>query len=255
MDEQKLKDNNNAILTISAGAGGTEAQDWAEMLLRMYLKYSQKKGFKAKVLEIQPGQKAGIKRVNLEVFGHNAYGHLKGEAGVHRLVRLSPFNADNLRHTSFALVEVLPEIEKTGKIVIKPEDLRVDTFRASGPGGQYVNKTESAVRLTHLPTETVVTCQSERLQGANKERALKLLYSKLFQLEFQKQKAQQQEIKSAIKKGKGTAEWGGQIRSYVLHPYKMVKDLRTGVKSSQPEKVLDGDLDKFIEANLRFNRK
>lgn len=246
-------DKNNAILTIVPGAGGTEAQDWSEMLLRMYLRYSQKTGFKTKVLEIQPGQKAGLKRVSLEIIGPYAFGYLKGEAGVHRLVRLSPFNADNLRHTSFALVEVSPEIEKLDKIVIKSEDLRIDTFRASGPGGQYVNKTESAVRITHLPTKTVATCQNERLQGANKEKALKLLYSKLYQLELSRQKAQEQKIKSTIQKGKGTAEWGRQIRSYVLHPYKMVKDLRTKVTSSQPEKVLAGDLGKFIKAELKYD--
>lgn len=244
-------DKKNALLTISAGAGGTEAQDWTEMLLRMYLRYADRAGFKARVLEIHAGQEAGLKNVTLEITGPYAYGYLKNEAGVHRLVRLSPFNADNLRHTSFALVEVLPEIEKLEKITIRPEDLRVDTFRASGPGGQYVNKTESAVRITHLPTGLVATCQSERLQGANKEKALRLLYSKLYQQELQKQKEQEQKIKSTIKKGKGTAEWGSQIRSYVLHPYKQVKDLRTGITSSEPEKVLDGQLDEFIEAELK----
>ena len=239
-------DRRNAILTIYAGAGGTEAQDWTEMLLKMYLKYAEKKGWEAKVLEIHPGQEAGLKQVTFLVKGPYAYGYLKGEQGVHRLVRLSPFNAKNLRHTSFALVEVLPEFDRIPEIKIRPEDLKIETFRASGPGGQYVNKTESAVRITHLPTGITVACQSSRLQGENKERAMKLLYSKLYQyLEKKREKE-----KESLRGGRVAPEWGNQIRSYVLHPYKLVKDLRTGAESTQPEEVLEGELDPFIEAEI-----
>ncbi|MDD5590129.1 MAG: peptide chain release factor 2 [Candidatus Portnoybacteria bacterium] len=244
-------DSSNALLSIYSGAGGTEAQDWAEMLLRMYLRYAEKRGFVAKVLHIHEGQEAGIKNATVEVRGPYAYGHLKGEGGVHRLVRLSPFNANNLRHTSFALVEVLPEFEKPPEIKIDPADLRIDTYRSSGPGGQYVNKTESAVRITHEPTGIVVACQSERSQGSNKEQAMRMLYSKLYQRQLQAQKSQQGEIRSDQKTGQGTAEWGSQIRSYVLHPYKMVKDHRTEVESRQPNNVLDGELDEFIEAEIK----
>lgn len=235
-------DRNRAIISIYAGAGGVDAQDWAEMLLRMYLKYSQKRGWPAKVLHLKEGKEAGLKNATLIIEAANTYGYLKNESGVHRLVRLSPFNANHLRHTSFALVEVLPEIEGVKEITIRPQDLRVDTYRASGPGGQYVNKTESAVRLTHLPTGIVAACQSERLQGENKKKAMRLLYSKLHRLLVEKKEKEIDRLRGEP----ASIEWGHQIRSYVLHPYKMVKDHRTGVKSSQPENVLEGELDKFI---------
>lgn len=245
-------DKNNALLAIYSGAGGTEAQDWAEMLLRMYLRFAERRGFKAKVLHIHEGQEAGIKNATIEIQAPFAYGTFKGESGAHRLVRLSPFNANNLRHTSFALVEVLPEMEEVGKMKIKPEDLRLDTYRASGPGGQYVNKTESAVRLTHLPTGISVACQSERSQGANKETAMKMLISRLYQLELKKQQKEIAGLRADIQTSEGTAEWGAQIRNYVLHPYKLVKDLRTGVESKQPDKVLDGALDEFVEKEIKM---
>ena len=246
---EKLKgqyDKRQAILSIYAGAGGIDAQDWVEMLLRMYLKYCQSQSWPTQVLQIKEGKEAGLKNVTLIVESPYAYGYLKGESGVHRLVRLSPFDADHLRHTSFALVEVLPEFEEIKEIVIKPEDLRIDTYRASGPGGQYVNKTESAVRITHLPTGLVAACQNERLQGANKKKAMKLLYSKLHQY-LSKNKEKEE---SKLKDQSVAIEWGNQIRSYVLHPYKMVKDHRTGVKSGDPQAVLNGKLDKFIETEV-----
>jgi len=244
-------DKNNALLSIYAGAGGTEAQDWAQMLLRMYSRYAERRGFKAKVLHIHEGQEAGIKNATVEISAPYAYGYLKGEAGVHRLVRLSPFNANNLRHTSFALVEVLPEFEKLTEVKIDPNDLRIDTYRSSGPGGQNVNKVETAVRITHIPTGIVVACQIERSQSSNKEKAMIILYSKLFALEQKKQENKTAEIRSVSKVSEGTAEWGAQIRNYVLHPYKLVKDLRTSVESKEPDEVLDGKIDEFIDAEVK----
>ena len=241
-------DKKNAIMSIRAGAGGVDAQDWAEMLLRMYLRYAEKHKFKAQVIHITAGQEAGIKNVTLELNGSFAYGYLRGEAGVHRLVRLSPFDADKLRHTSFALVEILPDFNEMPEIAIRPEDIKIDTYRASGPGGQYVNKTESAVRITHLSSGIVAACQSERLQGANKKKAMKLLQIKLFQKQLQTQEKERKKIQGK----QVAAEWGNQIRSYVLHPYKMVKDLRTKVETNDVEGVLDGELDKFIEAEIKI---
>ena len=244
-------DKRDAVITVYSGAGGTEAQDWAEMLLKMYTRYAEDHNFKVKTLDIASGQEAGIKNATIEISGSYAYGYLKGENGVHRLVRLSPFNADNLRHTSFALVEVLPEIPdleiRQLAEEIKPEDLKIDTFRSSGPGGQNVNVRSTAVRLTYLPTKIVAACQSERSQAQNRERAMKLLYTKLYQ---QKVKEKKQE-KALLRESLPSAEWGNQIRSYVLHPYKMVKDHRTKVETSDAEAVLDGDLDRFIEAEVR----
>lgn len=245
---------NNAILSIYSGAGGTEAQDWAAMLLRMYQRYGERAGFGVKTLHIHEGQEAGIKNATLEIRGPYAYGILKNESGVHRLVRLSPFNANNLRHTSFALVEVLPEMEELGEIVLKPEELRVDTFRSSGPGGQNVNKLETAVRITHIPSGLSVACQSERSQSANKDKAMKLLISRLHQRAQKKQQAEMAQMRSDIQTGEGTAEWGAQIRNYVLHPYKLVKDLRTGAESKEPDRVLDGELDEFIEEEIKLKQ-
>jgi len=239
-------DKNNALLTISAGVGGRDAQDWASMLLRMYTRYAESKDWQITVLHESFGEEGGIKSATLEVKGHYAYGFLKNEAGVHRLVRISPFSPNKLRHTSFAALEVLPEIEAKD-IEIKPEDLKVDTFRSSGPGGQNVNKRETAIRITHLPTGTVVAVQSERSQAQNREKAMQLLASKLHLSQLKKE----EEELSKTKKIKKSAEWGSQIRSYVLHPYQMVKDHRTDYETSQIEKVLDGDLENFIEAELK----
>lgn len=241
-------DNLNAVFTIMAGAGGKEAEDWAFMLLHMYQKYFEKKGFSAIILDELLGEgNEGIKTVAIEVRGKYAYGYLRRESGVHRLVRLSPFSAQNLRHTSFALVDVLPVIKESESVKINPEDLRVDYFRASGPGGQYVNTRDSAVRITHIPTGIAVSCQVERSQLSNKEKAMSMLLSKLHMLEEQKRK---EEI--AKEKGeKVSAGWGNQIRSYVLQPYRMVKDLRTRVETSNTDAVLNGDIDKFIEEEIR----
>ena len=240
-------DARNAILSIHAGAGGTESQDWAEMLLRMYLRWAERRGYKAEILDISPGDEAGIKSAVIEVSGNYACGYLKAEHGVHRLVRLSPFDADHARHTSFALVEVIPEAESDIDVRIEPDDLKVDVFRSSGPGGQHMQKTSSAVRLTHLPTELVVTCQSERSQHQNKETALKILQARLLELKL----AEQAEERVRLKGKHVTAGWGNQIRSYVLHPYKMVKDHRTNYETTNADAVLDGELDGFITAYLR----
>jgi len=240
-------DARNALLTIHAGAGGTESQDWAEMLLRMYLRWAERRGYKAEILDISPGDEAGIRSAVIGVSGDYACGYLKSEHGVHRLVRLSPFNADHARHTSFALVEVMPEAETDIDVKIEPDDLKVDVFRSSGPGGQHMQKTSSAVRLTHLPTGLTVTCQNERSQHQNKETALKILQARLLELEL----AERAEERAKLKGKRITAGWGNQIRSYVLHPYKMVKDHRTDYQTSDADAVLDGELDGFITAYLR----
>ncbi len=245
-------DHNNCILEIHSGAGGTEACDWANMLYRMYLRYCEKHGYKTELLDYQEGDETGIKSATIRVIGTYAYGYLKCEKGVHRLVRLSPFDANNKRHTSFASVEVTPEIEEDDTdIEIKEQDLKIDVYRASGAGGQHVNTTDSAVRITHLPTKIVVTCQNERSQIQNREKAMKLLKNKLRLLEEEKK---ERELANVVGEQKNI-EFGSQIRSYVLHPYSLVKDTRTGVETSNVDKVLDGDLDQFIEAYLKKGGK
>jgi peptide chain release factor 2 len=239
-------DPRNAIVSLHPGAGGTEAQDWAEMLFRMYLRWADRRGYKTEIMEYQPGEEAGTKSVTFTVEGNYAYGHLKAEAGIHRLVRISPFDANSRRHTSFASVFVYPEVDETIKVDINEADLRIDTYRSSGAGGQHVNKTDSAVRLTHLPTNIVVACQNERSQHKNKAMALKILRSRLYELELQKQK-EKMEIYHKTKKD---IAWGSQIRSYVLHPYRMVKDHRTNLEVGNADGVLDGDIDRFIQAYL-----
>jgi peptide chain release factor 2 len=242
-------DASNAIMAIHAGAGGTDAQDWAEMLLRLFFRYAEQKGWNVRLLDESRGGEAGIKSATFLVQGRFAYGTLRGEAGVHRLVRQSPFNSDALRQTSFALVEVLPELEDEADVEIKPDDLRIDTFMSGGKGGQSVNTTYSAVRIVHLPTKITVSCQNERSQTQNREMAMKILKAKL----QQKQEEERQKEKQALRGAYQSAEWGNQIRSYVLHPYKMVKDHRTGVETAQAERVLDGDLDQFVEGFLRWD--
>jgi len=239
-------DNKNCILTIHSGAGGTEAQDWADMLMRMYIRYGEQSNFKITLLDILDGDGAGIKSATIEVTGEYAYGYLKAENGVHRLVRISPFDANKRRHTSFASVFVIPEIDDTIEIEINPADLRIDTYRSGGKGGQNVNKVETAVRITHIPTNTVAACQSERSQTQNKMNAMKLLKSKMYQKELEKQ----EEALDEIEKTKMKIEWGSQIRSYVFHPYNMVKDHRTDIETSDTQGVMNGDLNKFIKAYL-----
>ena len=239
-------DAKNALLTIHPGAGGTESADWAQMLLRMYMRWIERRGFRKELMDLQPGDEAGIKSATVEVTGKYAYGYLKAEAGVHRLVRLSPFDSQNRRHTSFASVFVYPEIEDAVEVEINESDLRVDTYRASGAGGQHVNKTDSAVRITHLPTGIVVQCQNERSQHKNRASAMKILRARLYQFqEDEKKKALE-----AVENTKKRIEWGNQIRSYVLHPYNMVKDHRTGEETSNVDTVMDGDIDAFIYAYL-----
>lgn len=241
-------DQKNAIVSINAGAGGTEAQDWAEMLLRMYVRYGERSRYEVEMLDYQPGEEAGIKSATFFVKGSYAYGYLKSESGVHRLVRISPFDANKRRHTSFASVFVSPEIDEDIQVEIDEKDLRVDTFRAGGKGGQHVNKTDSAVRITHLPTGIVVSCQNERSQHQNRAVAMKVLRARLYELEKEKQREKLEELHSTKK----DIAWGSQIRSYVLHPYRMIKDHRTGYETGNVEPVLDGDLSEFIEAYLLY---
>lgn len=241
-------DKNNALVSVHAGAGGTEAQDWAEMLVRMLLRFSESQKWKAEILDESRGQEAGYKSITFRVVGRNAFGYLKSEHGVHRLVRISPFDAEKMRHTSFALVEVLPELDDSVNVEIKPEDLRIDTFMSGGKGGQSVNTTYSAVRIVHIPTGISVQCQNERSQTQNKEMAMKILRGKLHRLEEEKKAKERQELRGEFK----SAEWGNQIRSYVLHPYHMVNDHRTEFKSTDPESVLEGKLLPLSEAYLRW---
>ena len=244
---QGPNDENNAFLFIQAGAGGTEAMDWAQMLARMYTRWTERHGFSCSVVDEHLGDVAGIKSVTFKIDGEKAYGWLKAEVGVHRLVRISPFNANGKRQTSFASVDVWPDVDDSIEIEINEKDLRIDTYRSSGAGGQHVNKTDSAVRITHIPTNTVVTCQNERSQFQNKDMAMKILRSRLYELELKKREEQDAEAKAAQKK----IEWGSQIRNYVLYPYQLVKDVRTGVEKTDSSAVLDGDLDEFMLAYLQ----
>ncbi|EON73427.1 peptide chain release factor 2 [Lysinibacillus sphaericus OT4b.31] len=240
-------DQNNAILELHPGAGGTESQDWGSMLLRMYNRWAEKRGFKVETVDYLPGDEAGIKSVTLSIKGHNAYGYLQSEKGVHRLVRISPFDSSGRRHTSFVSCDVMPEFDDNIEVDIRTEDLKIDTYRATGAGGQHINTTDSAVRITHIPTGTVVQCQAERSQIKNREKAMTMLKGKLYQLEIDKQQAQLDEIRGEQKE----IGWGSQIRSYVFHPYSMVKDHRTSEETGNVGAVMDGDLDPFINAYLR----
>jgi peptide chain release factor 2 len=244
-------DKNNAILELHPGAGGTESQDWGSMLLRMYTRWAEKKGFKVETLDYLPGEEAGIKSVTLLIKGHNAYGYLKAEKGVHRLVRISPFDASGRRHTSFVSVEVMPEFNEDIEIEVRSEDIKVDTYRSSGAGGQHVNTTDSAVRITHIPTGIVVTCQSERSQIKNREKAMKMLKAKLYQKKLEEQQQELAQLRGEQKE----IGWGNQIRSYVFHPYSLVKDHRTGVEVGNVQSVMDGEIDPFIDAFLRSKLK
>jgi peptide chain release factor 2 len=244
-------DHDSAILAVHAGTGGVDAQDWTQMLERMYLRFAERQGWKTEILDRNYGNEAGIKSVVLRFIGPWAYGYLKSENGVHRLLRNSPFDADGLRHTSFALVEVIPEIKDDGTIVIKDEDLRIDVFRSSGPGGQSVNTTDSAVRIVHLPTGITISCQSERSQHQNKENALKILKTKLYQLALTEKEDQERKLKGEVQK----AEWGKQIRSYFLYGNRLVKDHRSNYETADPDRVLDGDLEQFMEAYLKWLKK
>jgi peptide chain release factor 2 len=239
-------DSRNALLTIHPGAGGTESQDWAQILLRMYLRYAERMGYKTEALDVTPGEEAGIKSATLRIEGDYAFGRLSQENGVHRLVRISPFDANKRRHTSFAAVFVYPEVDEDIEVTINPDDLKIDTFRAGGKGGQHVNTTDSAVRITHLPTGIVVQCQNERSQHKNKASAMKVLKARLYELERRKQKEKVEKLEDA----KTDIAWGNQIRSYVLHPYRMIKDLRTRLETGDTDRVLDGDLGAFIKAAL-----
>ncbi len=239
-------DTHHAILDVNSGAGGTEAQDWGEMLLRMYLRWAERRGFKTEILSIHPGEEAGIKNATVFIEGANAFGFLRAERGVHRLVRISPFDSNARRHTSFASISVVPDIEQDVEIEVRDEDLRVDTYRSSGAGGQHVNKTDSAVRLTHLPSGIVVACQNERSQHKNKATAMRLLKAKLYEKEMEKKREEMDKIAGERRK----IDFGSQIRSYVLQPYQQVKDLRTEYVSVNPQAVLDGDIDGFIESYL-----
>jgi len=241
-------DSKNAIVSVQSGSGGVEACDWAEMLLRMYLRWAEKNGYDVEMVDYQPDDVAGIKSATFIVKGPYAYGYLSGEQGVHRLVRISPFDSNKRRHTSFAAVSVIPEIGEEVNVEINEDDLRIDTFRASGAGGQHVNKTDSAVRITHIPTGIVVSCQSERSQIQNRAKAMQMLKAKLYQLELEKQKEKRKELEGEKK----DISWGSQIRSYVFHPYQMVKDLRTGYETGNIQAVMDGELDQFIESFLKY---
>ena len=242
--------NNNAVLTLSVGQGGVEAQDWVEMLMRIYLKWAERKRFQTEILETSPGEEAGLKSATFIIRGPRAYGLLRSEHGVHRLVRISPFDQNHRRHTSFALVEVMPELEGSDEdaVVINPQDLRIDTYRSTGAGGQHVNKTDSAIRITHLPTGIVVTCQNERSQMKNREMAMKVLKARLFQRQQQEAAAKMDQIRGQVL----PAEFGSQIRNYVLQPYTLVKDVRTGLEVGNAQAVLDGEIDPFVEAWLRW---